>query len=506
MLFDVTWFTSWPDRTGIQRYVLELARNWPRDREILPVIVDDDGEMHIIPSEIFSLMEAFFVCDRKDRLALLSAEIRAFRHRTLARIDVADIAGCAGIFLPETTYNEKQIRFYMRIVEDFSEKIFAMTYDFISWLSPDHFPHFNSSQYGVTGYLRLLRRIRNLGFLSTHTKTVFETRILRGAVANPIVLGGGASAFEGTRNRPDSACPEFVFVGTVQLRKQHFLVLDVFSKLWASGCTARLTFAGQAGNVGDAEAERLRDVSASQPLFSWIKDASDGDIRNILGRATALLYPSIEEGLGLPFLEGLRVGIPAIVSRTLPALEFAAGGYVAIDVNAETLEGAVRSFLDPAFAEARRREIDRDALPSWSGVARKAADWIRAGEGAAGGTGVPDHALEIAGFPAIGFPAIGFTERFRTAGIIHRLDRYDGAAFIEACFEELFGRSPAEAEVAAWSGVLARHCPSKLDLLLLMASSDDGIARHGAEGMRNWVLGLGLYRSCPTLSYDAGGP
>ncbi|PWC88073.1 hypothetical protein TSH100_08235 [Azospirillum sp. TSH100] len=480
---------------------MELARNWPRDREILPVIVDGDGEMHIIPSTIFSLMEAFFACDRKDRLALLAEEIRAFRDRKLARVDRVDIAGCAGIFLPETTYNENQIKFYMGIVGDFPEKIFAMTYDFISWLSPEHFPHFNSSQYGVTGYLRLLRRIRNLGFLSNHTKTVFETRILRGAVANPIVLGGGASAFEGTDNRPDSACPEFVFIGTVQLRKQHFLVLDVFSKLWASGCTARLTFVGQAGNIGDAEAERLRKLSASQPLFSWIKNASDGDIRNILGRATALLYPSMEEGLGLPFLEGLRVGIPAIVSQTLPALEFAAGGYVAIDVNAETLDGAVRSFLDPVFADARRREIDRDALPSWDGIARKVADWIRAGEGAAGGAGVPEHPLEIAGIPAI-----GFIERFRRAGIVHRLDRHDGIAFIEACFEELFGRSPAQAEVTAWSGVLESQCPSKLDLLLLMASSDDGIARHGVADLRSWVLGLSLYRSCPDLSYNAGYP
>lgn len=441
-------------------------------------------------------MAALFACDRKSDLTILLQKIEACRHKKLARVDVDDISCCAGIFLPETTYDEDQIRLYLDIVSDFPDKIFAMTYDFISWLSPDYFPHFNCSQYGVTGYLRLLRRIRNLGFLSSQTKTVFESRLLRGAVGNPIVLGGGSAAFEGTENQPDSARPEFVFVGTVQLRKQHFLVLDVFCGLWASGCNARLTFVGQAGNISEAEAGRLQNLSGNQPLFSWVKEAADSDIRNILKRATALLYPSTEEGLGLPLFECLRVGIPAIVSHTLPALEFVTGGYVAIEVNAETFESAVRSFLDPAFANAKRREIDKDALPTWDGVARNAADWIHA----SGGQRAPGYALDAAEVPAI-----GFTERFRTAGIIHRLDRHDGIAFIRACFGELFGRVPTEAELLFWSRVREQLCPSKLDLLLLMASSDDHMAhhgaRHGAEAFRNWVLGLSLYRNCPELSF-----
>jgi glycosyltransferase involved in cell wall biosynthesis len=490
-LFDVTWFVSRPARTGIQRYLFELARNWPRQLDILPVIVDDESEMHIISFSIFTLMEDFFACADKDEVAKLSEDIKSYTGKRIAPVRLQDIEGIDGVFLPEVTYSETHIKFYIRALCKFPNKIFALTYDFIPWLSPNYFPHLDCSHYGVTGYLRLLRRIRNLGFPSTQTKNIFESRILRGFVDNPIVLGGGAEAFDGTENRPDGECPQFVFIGTVQSRKKHFLVLDVFEALWASGCNARLIFVGHAGDLSKDEEVRLRKLTENQPLFSWQTDAADDHVREILRHATALLYPSTEEGLGLPLLESLWAGIPAIVSSNLPALEFATGGYVAINVTHENLKGAVCSLLDPAFAAAKRREIDRTALPTWKSVAQAAADWIHATDGR----------------PALGeatSPALRLARRFETAKAIQRLDRNDGAAFVEACFRELFGRSPTHDETVAWQNAWSHLSSTKLDLLLLMASSEEYVASHGSDGFRSWLYGVTLYQASPGLSCEAG--
>ncbi|KAA0579247.1 glycosyltransferase [Azospirillum sp. Sh1] len=492
VLFDLTWFLSWPARTGIQRYVFELARNWPKDRVLLPVIVDDQARLNIITFDIFSLLEEFFLCDQEEELLVISNKIKSCVDKRMGLIDIEDIPISAGLFLPETTYNWTQVWFYSIVVGKFPDKVYVMTYDFISWLSPDCFPHLDCSHYGITGYLRLLRTVPNLGFLSNQTKATFETRILRRAVQNPIVLGGGSEVFKDTVNRPDNARPEFVFIGTVQLRKQHFLVLDVFEKLWASGCKVRLTFVGQAGNISEDEADRLQQLAESQPLFSWERGAADNEVREVLSYATALLYPSTEEGLGLPLLEGLRAGIPAIVSQNLPALEFASGGYLAIDVNFDNLEKAVRAFLDPAFAEAKRREIVPSALPTWKGVAQRAADWI----------------YEAYGYVALEGEegsTVGFNERFVTAKALHRLEKSEGAALVYDCFKELFGRAPIGSEVVSWMRKWERSSPSKLDLVLLMVSSREFINAYGVDGLQKWVSGMVFYKSCPEITYDSRG-
>ena len=339
--------------------------------------------------------------------------------------------------------------------------------------------------HGIIGYLRFLRKVKNIGFISSKTKSDFENRVLRGTVENPIVIGGGSDAFDGTTLHPDNSRPEFVSIATVQPHKQHFLILDVFEKLWASGCNARLTFIGQAGgNLSEDEVARLHRLVETQPLFFWTTNALDDEVKQILSRTTALIYPGTVEGLGLPLLECLRVGIPAIVSNNLPAIEFACGGYVAIDVNFDNLEKAVRSFLDPAFTKAKRQEIDRNALPTWKGIAQSTADWIYSSG---------DHdVLESAGFPTF-----GYNQRFATAKTIHRLNRSEGAAFVQECFKELFGKDPVGSDVVSWTKAWERNSSSKLDLILMMISSNDFIRAHGVEGIQEWMNGFIFYKELP---------
>ncbi len=134
VLIDLTWFISSPVRTGIQRYVYELTRNWPKDRPLVPVVVDEQARLWIIPFEIFELIEEYFTSDKPGQTEELAEQIKKFLNCKLSEVIIQKLEASAGIFLPEVTFNWDQISFYLKIVEKFPDKLFIMTYDFIPWL------------------------------------------------------------------------------------------------------------------------------------------------------------------------------------------------------------------------------------------------------------------------------------------------------------------------------------------------------------------------------------
>jgi alpha-1,3-rhamnosyl/mannosyltransferase len=102
---------------------------------------------------------------------------------------------------------------------------------------------------------------------------------------------------------------------------------------------------------------------------------SEKELAELYSGAVALVYPSLYEGFGLPLLEAMQCGTPAIISED-PALTETAGN-AAIRVNirenaAEGLAQAMQSLLDNENlrAEMGRRALDRAALFSWERTAR----------------------------------------------------------------------------------------------------------------------------------------
>ncbi len=78
-----------------------------------------------------------------------------------------------------------------------------------------------------------------------------------------------------------------------------------------------------------------------------------------LGRCDLLLFPSrLEEGFGLPLLEAMALGVPAVASRT-PGLEFVSGGSGAVLVEPDDSEAFARAALallrSPRAWRAQRR-------------------------------------------------------------------------------------------------------------------------------------------------------
>lgn len=167
------------------------------------------------------------------------------------------------------------------------------------------------------------------------------------------------------------AKPYFVVLGTIEPRKNHWLLLQIWRQLIArlGDAAPRLVVIGQRGweceNVVDL-LERCRDLQGfvvEQPA------CSDADLASYLHHAQALLFPSFSEGYGMPLVEALSLRLPVIASD-LPAFREVAGD---VPEYVDPLDGKRwRELLlayTPADSRLRSEQLQRMTgftSPSWS--------------------------------------------------------------------------------------------------------------------------------------------
>jgi glycosyltransferase involved in cell wall biosynthesis len=109
----------------------------------------------------------------------------------------------------------------------------------------------------------------------------------------------------------DLSRPYFVAIGTIEPRKNHKLLLDIWQSLAEKPDAPLLFIVGQRGWNNQVVFDRL-----DQGLKSVIElpKLTDGAVTALLQRAQALLFPSFSEGFGLPAAEAAKMGVPVICS------------------------------------------------------------------------------------------------------------------------------------------------------------------------------------------------
>ncbi len=113
--------------------------------------------------------------------------------------------------------------------------------------------------------------------------------------------------------RPE--CNDFIILGTIEGRKNHAVLLDVWTRLMAQhGEDApRLVIIGRRGWACDDVLARL-DAGGFGSRLLEAGPMDDVGISNQLAGARALLFPSHAEGYGLPLVEALDANVPVIAS------------------------------------------------------------------------------------------------------------------------------------------------------------------------------------------------
>ena len=173
------------------------------------------------------------------------------------------------------------------------------------------------------------------------------------------------------RSAPEIPVPYFVVLSTIEPRKNHLLLLNIWRRMIETvgpEQTPHLAIVGRRGWENENVIDMLDRCEAIRGHVHEMPGLSDARLATLLQPARALLCPSFAEGFGMPVTEALLSGTPVICSD-LPALR-EAGGDVPDFI--DPLDGPewIRAIMDYKADRAGRRDRQIERLSSWT-----APDW-----------------------------------------------------------------------------------------------------------------------------------
>jgi glycosyltransferase involved in cell wall biosynthesis len=125
-------------------------------------------------------------------------------------------------------------------------------------------------------------------------------------------------------SRLEVSRPYVLFLGTVEPRKDVPGLVRAFDKVGDKHRDVSLVVAGRPG-WAEAEVAAAIQSARYQSRIRRLGYVSDGDVPALLRHAAAVVYPSLDEGFGLPVLEALACGAPTVTTRGT-AMDEASGG------------------------------------------------------------------------------------------------------------------------------------------------------------------------------------
>jgi len=136
-------------------------------------------------------------------------------------------------------------------------------------------------------------------------------------------------------------------VGTVEPRKNYPRLLQAYRLMRSKGEAPPLVIAGRAGwAYGDT-----LDMIQAEPGVRYLGHVDEPTLSALYGSAVVLAFPSLYEGFGLPLLEAMARGLPAVIGSAGALPELAQGAAVSIDAgNPAAIASALEQLIaDPAL-------------------------------------------------------------------------------------------------------------------------------------------------------------
>jgi alpha-1,2-rhamnosyltransferase len=168
-------------------------------------------------------------------------------------------------------------------------------------------------------------------------------------------------------------------VSTIEPRKNHRYLLDAFELLWAQQSPARLCIIGRVGWKCEALIKRIEaHPELGQRLFMF-NQLDDSGLEYAYARAKALVFSSHDEGFGLPLVEAMQRGLPAMGSD-IPVFHEVGGEFMAyFDLQApQTLADLVTQFERSGEFPAPGRLEDWQWI-GWNGACAQLIDGVLTG-------------------------------------------------------------------------------------------------------------------------------
>ncbi len=337
------------ERTGIARYVLSLVEALGRV----------DGE------------DDFLLCYRLSRLRRAAHFHRVRRPNFRLRVFQEGMAPLLARRLDVFHGPDARIPRLGRV------PCVATVHDVFSMDSEDYAkPGFREKKERV--YRDLAARARVLLFVSSYARDRFRAHFpvpderVR-VVPEGVDPGFGdvpARAREETRARLGLPPEYLLWVGQIAARKNVVRLLEAMARLPASA--PPLVLAGHRRH-GSAEVDAAVVRLGLGDRARFLGHVGEGDLPALYAGARALLFPSLDEGFGLPVLEAFACGTPVLASTAGALPETAGGAALLVDPEdaAAIAEGTRRLLEDRALrGDLVARGRARAAALTWEATAR----------------------------------------------------------------------------------------------------------------------------------------
>jgi glycosyltransferase involved in cell wall biosynthesis len=180
---------------------------------------------------------------------------------------------------------------------------------------------------------------------------------------------------------PFKAARHFVFVSTIEGRKNHFMLLQVWRRLAErlGPATPKLVIIGQHGAQASHVEGMIERCQSIRDHVITLSHCPDEELGRWMGTARALLLPSFAEGFGLPVIEALQLGTPVIASDLPCFREIGEGIPTLLDpIDALDWEKTITAFIDNCPERTRQLHLLQDyRAPSWKEHFAKVERWMK---------------------------------------------------------------------------------------------------------------------------------
>lgn len=407
--------------SGIQRVQLGIARALierdRKSREILFVTAGSSrGDYVTVEARIVAELAFGLAAGSFDAVELQAILRRATSEGRLYRPRRGDTVLMLGAFWVMENVVENIIH-----LKKFGVKIGIMIHDLIPITHPEFcetdltasFTLYMNSVFDVVDFILCI---------SEHTRSAVKQQLVARNIAAPTyVLKNAHLSWEvGAYNRDlvsegvlsETAEDFILFVSTIEIRKNHIILFKVWKKLREEfgNSTPKLLLVGRPGwRVQDLMAQ-LKSTNYLNGNIKILHDLSDVELQHLYLNCRFSVFPSFEEGWGLPVGEGLYFGKPVAASSASSIPEV--GGQFCDYFDPDDLEEAYTTIrkliVDKNHYEKRLKNIQANFTPrTWDNVAEELDEILI-------GTDEMKISLNVSG-----------RKKFLLPGVIHRIGHQD---------------------------------------------------------------------------------
>jgi glycosyltransferase involved in cell wall biosynthesis len=297
---------------------------------------------------------------RQARIALIASRERSLMAQLRS-------SGSQPVYLLVSHHHLEKRRLIARLKERSKARFVCLVHDLI----PIEFPEYAKPGQAEHHLKRIETAAQQADALivnSAVTQKALQPHLERAGRAPPVLVApfGVDLPVAPTDGAPPFDRPYFVYVSTIEARKNHLLLLNLWRRLATElGDSAPLlVLVGQRGWETENVVDMLERCPALRGTVIERNTLPDAEMVRLLKGACALLLPSFAEGFGFPLVEALGLGIPALCSD-IPALR-ETGGVVPDFIDPLDGPGWSSAILDYAASRSPRREAQLARLGGWN--------------------------------------------------------------------------------------------------------------------------------------------